>query len=98
MFWNGHCAVHGDGVSFFKVRLDDEGVVITCSMCAYQNATHDLREARAKLAIQVCKNAKGESKGESNGEGKNEGKGRSQGKDPWPLQAIGESNEGEGDS
>ena len=101
--WNGHCAAHGDGVSFFKVRLDEAGVVITCSICAYQNAIRDLREAEAReadalgaahLAIQACKKAKGESKGdskgESKGEGKNEGKGRSKGKDPWPYEAKGE--------
>jgi len=101
--WNGHCAVHGDGVSFFKVRLDLDGVIITCSICAYQNAIRDLREAEAReaealdeaqLAIQACKKAKGESKGdskgESKGEGKNEGKGRSKGKDPWPYEAKGE--------
>ena len=94
--WNGHCAEHGGRVSFFKVRLDLDGVVITCSICAYQNAIRDLREAEAReadalgaaqLAIQACKKSKGES---NKGEGKNEGKGRSKGKDPWPYEAKGE--------
>ena len=91
--WNGHCAAHGDGVFFFKARSDEAGVVITCSICAYQNAMRDLREAEAReaealdeaqLAIQACKQAKGES---NKGEGKNEGKGRSKGKYPWPYEA-----------
>ena len=81
--WNGHCTVHGDGVSFFKVMLDLDGVVITCSICAYQTAIRDLREAEAReaealdeaqLAIQACKKAKGESKGDSKCESKGEGK------------------------